>query len=1768
MSAIAAYAVEADTAKELKKGSFKLYHQKTSPTNVVLLDIHDTDTEEVKYVKGLINQMRQELGSSTDLIKIEPETALFNILYTKKEVDQLIVSTGAGFNLPMFLHSVLISGANMIKLRSDTGEHTNAERYEECFSVTADNFEYVYLKLREYADKFIRLNETLQIFDQEIDSLTNRVEDLEETVEHIESCECDKEWMRFMKQNFKEGIFSDEIIVDGNIDLQGKHGLHGLTEMNTHNGVLLINGSLYTNDKITALNLPSQLTFRKNGLTEKQFITDDGIVDYNTYGKWYQACDIEAFGSVDVDNRLRINTLNSDKTSIIKTVDVGAKIDDFEYRIEALEAGGGGGSGGDGFWKINPTHMQSLPEHPALETYDFIAKASTVEVRNIDEDTIYVYFPDLTVDLSYDRAQFIEIKSSTRTYYISTKNNQMELPMITDYETLQEEMVYKPDLNHIGMLWKRQVITKSTTEAGKVNSLSVYWSVYYETRFNDEFLVGSAERPLTITLQEYNSSNELYRATTFTLTDEFDLDHDPLSSNENPDVKLAITGDPSFTAGLIYYIMGADSSATTSCKWIFTEYDYEITVDELVNRIRNHTITFEYTPDRDKIINNEPRTITSTELVKNETAINAPNTFDLHKYGGVKDYEIRLDKLVIDDKSVPSYNKISFKDFQIGGDYVGPIFTIYFGATRFMMNNEQILTPISCYLDSDGKYTTDQLLKKDGFWTTELVETDMPCFLWSKTAPITLQEAYNIGEITIKYIPRKSTLSTDHDVICREVIADNALDLYRSTSPNFYNPKLITEATHNSVLTNTETKIYYLRVDGPFNSRQFNFSEELAVGDELHCYNNSQSINYTVLIDTVNEVGDNGFPTKVALEDLQSGLNGVYLLPFMTEDIDTQWIDVHKHTRTTTNVAEDYYVIDFGYSTDSDEFKQLPEGFRFRFIDPVFSYNYEAVKENNDWQFKYGNLHPNVNTNRLNTNNWIDFSGSVGNDIEGPCIMMNNSNEIALTYLVKHCLGHNVSGWENMWKALWTDSRASITVTGPVKIHTDQISISKSQPGNQYCYIRLTSDGKVETDKTYSVQISLKIENPVQIDLSFDYSYEWTDVFLESVKTPGLRTIHDCYEVLNFSQHTELTFEYSNRGKGLRFYASPDFLLWNSDINYTKGTNIFRFLYDRDYVQIEPRPESCSALMTDKNIITDGIIVAQNLETHLHSLNQVANVTEETIQRMQYTNAVLGEIIENLAGLNDFVRLTILADFVCLGFSGLMGIVKFGEGIMKNGLRATLRLDEMPIISTAMRDSGKYTRIGESVTDMVQDARSMELVARDTLREEAQTIESQAIRHSYRAEEDFSLFAGGEFSTEASEISIASTGSTSFSSLEDLVMEAPNITINSDRATFGRLLEENHTLLAIDGSADSLATYGRTVGDYILGTFNRIGGTIKNGCGIVFNSANITSLLENIWWVLDTYKDAIGWSIQFGANIYKLCEFKAISEGLAMYFTPDRFIWSVVDASNIRTEHTIVGIAKYDEPSGWNDQKLITGQALLENYYSKSEIDSMLGSNNNSGSSNEIPSDLTINSMRVKQSLILGEDTNSWFGWIMPSQNGISLTGQLNIMNGALNVSRPETTSEHLIQGNVRFSGGEIEFISNVNFGGSVSGLNETITHQTNVSGEIGTFCETNGKLYDGYEKIGVTDCICQVKQSKSLNKKIVGIITSETQFASHGDVLVRVNDISDCTVGDILVPDENGCGKVASDQDLMFMMLHGIPRPKITCINTGIDNMVACFII
>lgn len=128
-----------------------------------------------------------------------------------------------------------------------------------------------------------------------------------------------------------------------------------------------------------------------------------------------------------------------------------------------------------------------------------------------------------------------------------------------------------------------------------------------------------------------------------------------------------------------------------------------------------------------------------------------------------------------------------------------------------------------------------------------------------------------------------------------------------------------------------------------------------------------------------------------------------------------------------------------------------------------------------------------------------------------------------------------------------------------------------------------------------------------------------------------------------------------------------------------------------------------------------------------------------------------------------------------------------------------------------------------------------------------------------------------------------------------------------------------------------------------------------------------------------------------------------------------------------------------------------------------------------------------------------------------------------------------------------------------------------TVTHETGANEKliVGTFCETDGTIYEKYkDDIKPDDCICNIKQSTSLNKNIIGVTvsTDPIKFATHGDVLIKVvNDTYN--VGDILVPGEGGYGKKPTGDELMTCLLNKIPTAKITSLETGIDNEVACML-
>jgi hypothetical protein len=75
-----------------------------------------------------------------------------------------------------------------------------------------------------------------------------------------------------------------------------------------------------------------------------------------------------------------------------------------------------------------------------------------------------------------------------------------------------------------------------------------------------------------------------------------------------------------------------------------------------------------------------------------------------------------------------------------------------------------------------------------------------------------------------------------------------------------------------------------------------------------------------------------------------------------------------------------------------------------------------------------------------------------------------------------------------------------------------------------------------------------------------------------------------------------------------------------------------------------------------------------------------------------------------------------------------------------------------------------------------------------------------------------------------------------------------------------------------------------------------------------------------------------------------------------------------------------------------------------------------------------------------------------------------------------------------------------------------------------------------------------------------------LGIIVGPNTFATHGDVLVVVDEDT-YAIGDVLVPSSTGLCRKATRDELIVMMLNAIPRPRITAILPG-KEFVCAFLV
>jgi hypothetical protein len=121
---------------------------------------------------------------------------------------------------------------------------------------------------------------------------------------------------------------------------------------------------------------------------------------------------------------------------------------------------------------------------------------------------------------------------------------------------------------------------------------------------------------------------------------------------------------------------------------------------------------------------------------------------------------------------------------------------------------------------------------------------------------------------------------------------------------------------------------------------------------------------------------------------------------------------------------------------------------------------------------------------------------------------------------------------------------------------------------------------------------------------------------------------------------------------------------WNNDTS----ENPFNFLIRTGNYEQVPHPENCSTLYTPYNIKSDGIVMAQNIESYAYTLNEtatsVAGLSNELNAFMYQMEVTIEDIYGRLASLDSQVWGLNLMVWMELGFTMIAGAAAAGAALI------------------------------------------------------------------------------------------------------------------------------------------------------------------------------------------------------------------------------------------------------------------------------------------------------------------------------------------------------------------------------------------------------------------------------------------------------------------------------------------------------------------------
>jgi hypothetical protein len=158
----------------------------------------------------------------------------------------------------------------------------------------------------------------------------------------------------------------------------------------------------------------------------------------------------------------------------------------------------------------------------------------------------------------------------------------------------------------------------------------------------------------------------------------------------------------------------------------------------------------------------------------------------------------------------------------------------------------------------------------------------------------------------------------------------------------------------------------------------------------------------------------------------------------------------------------------------------------------------------------------------------------------------------------------------------------------------------------------------------------------------------------------------------------------------------------HNEWNDNPAENPFNFVIRTGSYEQIPHPENCTTLHTPYNIKTDGVVMAQNIETYAYTLNATATELNGLVNEVRsfemWVEMELSDIIKDLqslessvAGLNAMVwmdiGITIISGLVSGGVSLIAGIGELATKVAVDATKGAIELDAKGLADAIVIDT-------------------------------------------------------------------------------------------------------------------------------------------------------------------------------------------------------------------------------------------------------------------------------------------------------------------------------------------------------------------------------------------------------------------------------------------------------------------------------------------------